>query len=995
MKRNLILLLFASLGIGAGAQNAMETAGGSKVIAECQRLHSDGDHSAALTLIETVDAERLSGDEKQEFELLRALVAFENDYKRGCRLMEQYLDNYTNSSKKRLLNSYLAQGSYLDGNHEEACGLFGESDLDRLAPEKRERAELRYALALLGNGQDNEGMAILRDLMIESRRYSADAAFYLAVIDYDNDNNESAYRTFNSIKMDRKYNLEVPYYLAGIYLKMGMVEEARTEAERFIAAYGDRPQGMRMRQILGAAEFMDGNYARAAEVLGEYVGSTESPQRISCYQLGMSLLQEGESEEAKSMLERCIDVDDELAQNALLHIGILQSRLGDERGALVSYERSANMAFNDELREEAMYNYAICLHQTNYSAFGNHIKAFETFLNEYPGSKYASLVDDCLIDLYLSTEDCDNALRSIENINNPSAEILAAKQRILFNLGTQEFVIGNLRSSIDCMNRSLELAKYDRALEAEALYWKGEALCRVNEPDEAEAMLRKAVARGCENKAKAAYSLGYISFGKKDYGNARKEFAAFIDNAGNEAAELIGDAYNRIGDTYFYQREYAVAEKYYAKAMETSGASADYPLFRSAITMGLNDNNQGKIAALQKLVEEYPGSALLEQAYYEMGRAYIDCKEYGQAIAAYDKLIELAPVSQLARRAATEKAMIYNNMDDAENAIIAYKHIIESYPGSDEASIAAQDLKNLYIDKGRVNEFAQYAAKTEGMPKIEHSEMENLTYQAAERIYQRNDLPEAKIKFQEYLNSFPDGAYVLNCHYYIGVICFGEKDYKGAAEHLEEVVKFPNNRYSEEAMMYAAEAYYNSQEFDSAINSYKGVLSMTGDEARRQQVLMNIIHAAQLSGNNGELIDAAGALVKEEGINKQWKREAHYHRAKALIAIGSGSDAMDDLKELSKETRSKEGAEGKFLYADQLFKQGKYKECEREISDYMEKNTPHAYWLARSFVLLSDLYQAQGKKKEAKQYLISLKNSYKADDDIAGMIEKRMEELSK
>jgi hypothetical protein len=41
-------------------------------------------------------------------------------------------------------------------------------------------------------------------------------------------------------------------------------------------------------------------------------------------------------------------------------------------------------------------------------------------------------------------------------------------------------------------------------------------------------------------------------------------------------------------------------------------------------------------------------------------------------------------------------------------------------------------------------------------------------------------------------------------------------------------------------------------------------------------------------------------------------------------------------------------------------------------------------------VLLSDVYAAQGKNMEARQYLLSLKQNYQADDDIAGMIEERL-----
>ena len=65
-----------------------------------------------------------------------------------------------------------------------------------------------------------------------------------------------------------------------------------------------------------------------------------------------------------------------------------------------------------------------------------------------------------------------------------------------------------------------------------------------------------------------------------------------------------------------------------------------------------------------------------------------------------------------------------------------------------------------------------------------------------------------------------------------------------------------------------------------------------------------------------------------------------------------------------------------------------------EIMEYIEMSTPHAYWLARSFVLLADLYAAQGKTMEAKQYLLSLQNNYSGDDDIAGMISERLERFT-
>ena len=67
--------------------------------------------------------------------------------------------------------------------------------------------------------------------------------------------------------------------------------------------------------------------------------------------------------------------------------------------------------------------------------------------------------------------------------------------------------------------------------------------------------------------------------------------------------------------------------------------------------------------------------------------------------------------------------------------------------------------------------------------------------------------------------------------------------------------------------------------------------------------------------------------------------------------------------------------------------------AEKELLNYIEQSTPHAYWLARSFVLLSDVYHATGKDLDARQYLLSLQQNYQGNDDIESMIESRLSKL--
>ena len=66
---------------------------------------------------------------------------------------------------------------------------------------------------------------------------------------------------------------------------------------------------------------------------------------------------------------------------------------------------------------------------------------------------------------------------------------------------------------------------------------------------------------------------------------------------------------------------------------------------------------------------------------------------------------------------------------------------------------------------------------------------------------------------------------------------------------------------------------------------------------------------------------------------------------------------------------------------------------EKEIFAFIDQNTPHQYWLAKSFILLSDIYMKQGKMFEAKQYLLSVRENYNGNDDIASEIKLRLNRI--
>ena len=107
----------------------------------------------------------------------------------------------------------------------------------------------------------------------------------------------------------------------------------------------------------------------------------------------------------------------------------------------MAFEMATTSEFDKQVQETAMYNYALLIHETSFSGFGESVTIFEDFLNRFPDSKYTDKVNDYLAEVYLTTKNYEAALASIEKIRQPGAKIQVARQNVLFRLGTQAFSI--------------------------------------------------------------------------------------------------------------------------------------------------------------------------------------------------------------------------------------------------------------------------------------------------------------------------------------------------------------------------------------------------------------------------------------------------------------------------------------------------------------------------------------------------------------------------
>ncbi len=343
--------------------------------------------------------------------------------------------------------------------------------------------------------------------------------------------------------------------------------------------------------------------------------------------LGMSYYQCGVYSKAAETLGRVTTENDALSQNAYLHMGLAYLQLAEKNKARMAFEQAAASNADPKIKEQAAYNYALCIHETSYSAFGESVTVFEKFLNEFPNSPYAEKVSNYLVEVYMNTRSYDAALKSIDRISHPSKAILEAKQKILFQLGTQSFANTQFEQAIGYFNQSVTLGQYNLQTKADALYWLGESYYRLNRMREAARNFNEYLSltrqRDTEMFALAYYNLGYIAFHQKDYSTAENRFRNFVQLEKGENPTALADAYNRIGDCNLHVRNFEEAKQYYSQAEQMNTSSGDYSYYQLALVAGLQKDYTGKITLLNRLVGKYPASPYAVNAIYEKGRSYV------------------------------------------------------------------------------------------------------------------------------------------------------------------------------------------------------------------------------------------------------------------------------------------------------------------------------------------------------------------------------------
>ena len=384
-----------------------------------------------------------ASSEAERGEFARALAAMSVPGEDAMALLEEFLQKYPASPWRERALLAVADVWYDKGDYALALKAYNRVS-DRSLDKSLASARLYRKGYCLLKLADYDIAAPIYEQLSHDKDYAANARFYLGYIAYVKGDYARAAELMRKVPAGGMPGDMAPYYLAQMAFLHGDYKEALSSARSLLTR--NDVDGVFMpeaNRVAGESLYRLGDESGAIPYLERYVAMEANPQNTALYILGVDCYRTGRYDDAIRYLTPVSEEDSRIGHSSLLYIGQSYLKLDNYNAATLALDRAARMNNAPQVQETAFYNLAVARMQGGKVPFGSSVGMLEEFLQRYPDSKFAPQVADHVVSGYMTDNNYPAALAAIERIPHPGNEVLAAKQKVLYALGTRELQSGD------------------------------------------------------------------------------------------------------------------------------------------------------------------------------------------------------------------------------------------------------------------------------------------------------------------------------------------------------------------------------------------------------------------------------------------------------------------------------------------------------------------------------------------------------------------------
>lgn len=954
-------------------------------------LYNNKAYAASQKIFEEVQkSTQESSNLKADAAYYNAMCAIKLNQTNADEKVINFIEENPTSNKKN--KAFFNVGNYYFANKKAAHALkwYQKVNTDLLSKENLKELNFKMGYGLLVSKK----LEPARDRflpLINDAKYGNDSRYYYGFIAYKLEDYGLAESTLKEIADNESYKAEISYYLLDISFKSGKFERCITVGKELLEN-ANRKDISEISKIVGESYFNLKKYEESIPYLKAYKGKRLKWNNTDYYQLGYAHYKQNDFEAAINNFNKIINEKNEVSQNAYYHLAECYLNIDKKNEALNAFKTASEMAFNPKIQEDASLNYAKLSYEEG-NPFENVSDVLQNYLKKYPNSKSYKEINELVVSSFIHQQDYQGALDYLKK--KRTQENLSLISEVSLYRGIQLFNEQKLQESLPFFST----AKSSRLSEIKekAYYWEAETLYRLE--NYSDALLKFKSAKNLINRTRQKefplidYNIAYSYFKLKEYENAITFFNQFLNQKVDDET-VNDDAFIRLGDSYFATRNYSDAIKSYKTVVDKNGAEADYAQYQIGMSYGFRDEDDAKIKALTKVVNDYKISTLKDDALYQLANTYTKIKDNEKAHQAYDRLLAKHTKSVFLPRALVRQGLLYYNANQNNRALEKFKLTVSKFPNSSDAIEAVRNAKNIYIDEDKLDEYVAWT-KTLAFVNVSDSELENSTFAIAERKYFDGKNDESIISLKKYLENFSNGKNSLKANYYLADVLFKEGLFDEAAEKYKIVLNAGQNEYSEDVLAKLSQIYLQKEDLAKALP----LLERLEEEAYITENILyaqsNLMKGYSKTKAYNLALEYAKKVLEKNKLDEKLMLDAKMVIARTSFKTEDYTTAQEYYENIEKNATGELKAETLYYSAYFKNKEKKYEASTKVVQKLIADYSAYKYWGVKSYVIMAKNYYSLEDAYQATFILENVIKNFTQFEDIVKEAQLELDQIKK
>ena len=261
----------------------------------------------------------------------------------------------------------------------------------------------------------------------------------------------------------------------------------------------------------------------------------------------------------------------------------------------------------------------------------------------------------------------------------------------------------------------------------------------------------------------------------------------------------------------------------------------------------------------------------------------------------------------------------------------------------------------IYVDIGKVDEYASWV-RTLDFVEVSDVELDNDTYEAAEKQYLQNNTKQAISNLSAYVAKFPKGGHALKANFYLGQCYYADGLEQNAITNYEFVIAQAKSEFTEQSLARLCEIHLKKDNFSKAIPVLKRLETEADFPQNKTFAQANLMRAYYDQKEYSNAVVYADKVLANPKTDDKIKSDAQIIVARSAIKANDETKARIAYVNLLKIAKGELAAEA--LYYDAYFKNkdGKFADSNKSVQKLAKDYSGYKYFGAKGLIIMAKNY---------------------------------------